>query len=223
MRRFAFTLVELLVVISIIALLISILLPALHKARTQAKRVRESSNTHQLITTIHFYAQDAKGELPRGYVSGQSLAWTYKKSFQTMHDIYGLPLDVDAFGCSSWSSINPDPTWWYTGSMWHTPWIYWGGRPDETTYKMITRLTDAGLKTSDTLTTCFSRLGGAYASWFPHIDAYHDIGQTFNATPEKPTVMCVGFIDGAAMWKPFTELDFIPDGAGAKFYYARTR
>jgi prepilin-type processing-associated H-X9-DG protein len=64
-NRWAFTLVELLVVIGIIALLISILLPALARAKKQAQGVQCSNNLRQLGTAILYYANNNDGFMPR--------------------------------------------------------------------------------------------------------------------------------------------------------------
>src|SRR5688572_32020950 len=70
-RRRGFTLVELLVVIGIIALLISILMPALAAARAQANRLACATNVRTLAQVALQYAHDNKGYIPRNYAHNE--------------------------------------------------------------------------------------------------------------------------------------------------------
>jgi prepilin-type N-terminal cleavage/methylation domain-containing protein/prepilin-type processing-associated H-X9-DG protein len=72
--RAGFTLVELLVVIGIIAVLISILLPTLNRARESARSVKCLSNMRQLSEAVFMFAQDHKGYMP-GRAGSSVLIW----------------------------------------------------------------------------------------------------------------------------------------------------
>jgi type II secretory pathway pseudopilin PulG len=69
--------VELLVVIGIIALLISILLPSLNRAREQAKRTQCLSNLRSVGQMLFMYSNQFKGRVPIGFSGGAT-----KKTFQ---------------------------------------------------------------------------------------------------------------------------------------------
>src|SRR3954469_23860473 len=66
----AFTLVEILVVIGIIAILIGLLLPAMARAREHAKRLVCMTNQRQLVTAWGMYAVEFQGFMPLGYPDG---------------------------------------------------------------------------------------------------------------------------------------------------------
>jgi len=83
-KRHAFTLIEVLVVVAIIALLVAILLPSLTKSREQAKRTLCASSQHQQGLAMVAYSVDHKSTLPyRG--------WFPYTIAETYHEALGLP------------------------------------------------------------------------------------------------------------------------------------
>ncbi|GMU24100.1 MAG: hypothetical protein AMXMBFR13_41770 [Phycisphaerae bacterium] len=88
MRRSAFTLIEVLVVVAIIALLVAILLPSLSRARQQARSAMCLSNMRSMAMAVHLYANANQDRLVTvGYAHGGSVdehaAW-----FNTLRHIY---------------------------------------------------------------------------------------------------------------------------------------
>ncbi|OHB65147.1 MAG: hypothetical protein A2Y76_12260 [Planctomycetes bacterium RBG_13_60_9] len=95
--RKAFTLIELLVVIAIIAILMAVLMPALHRAREGGKRAACLSNLKQLALAWNIYADDNDDKLVNGATgfSNQNLTWGDHRNELAWVDGFH-PLDYDA-------------------------------------------------------------------------------------------------------------------------------
>ena len=109
MRRRYFTLIELLVVIAIIAILASMLLPALNQARSRAKAIQCTSNLKQVGTAFMMYV-DANRELFPYFNPGEPGSPTAKQYYTNLIEKY-LPTPnwqnenngIMAYGNSAWS------------------------------------------------------------------------------------------------------------------------
>ncbi len=132
--RRAFTLVELLVVIGIIALLVAILLPALTAARRQANTIKCAAHLRDLGNAFEMYAVDNKGYIPvvqcdnysvgsittPGTGNNAAFWWDFlqryiAKNFKlgvsstTVADAAGQRRSI-IWGCPAWEG-------WYTGAL----------------------------------------------------------------------------------------------------------
>ncbi len=112
-----FTLVELLIVITIISILASMLLPALKSARNHAKAIACKSRQKQLMLITMDYANDCKGinpcvASPPGYPNGRWGGIFYENGY--------LPESLDSAGKITQCPLDPpkDPTSWHLWDYW---------------------------------------------------------------------------------------------------------
>ena len=133
--RGGFSLIELLVVISIIALLIAMLLPTLETARQVTRRTICASNERQIGIAWMTYVNDHSGWLPRADsrlwdgITTNTKTWAYIMADQLIGGVYVDPPDVvqiDQDGYLSCPTMEPLPAGFNTTHRSDYGMNYWG-------------------------------------------------------------------------------------------------
>jgi prepilin-type N-terminal cleavage/methylation domain-containing protein/prepilin-type processing-associated H-X9-DG protein len=140
-RGKAFTLVELLVVIAVISLLLAILVPALEKARRQARAAACQVNLRQWGTALAAFAEDNDGLFPHvdysasdgegalWILTGRSLAEITNGQLQPPRQYH--PISTKGMLCPETTIVQdapgkPSTGWGFGGTTWHYG-VEWGG------------------------------------------------------------------------------------------------
>jgi len=227
----AFTVIELLVVISILVLLMAILLPSMRRAREVTWRTLDSAHLHQFTTACFAYAGDNFTFYPVGrrerafqQINADDLVWFNLDTWETLRDDYALSEESTmclSVGRQKWY-FKPRPF----GNEYetHIGWIYWGNRAEYSfggdEYKFPVKTSTPNV-TSRTLANCMhydaATMGYSWGSFMPHVK--HDalphtlIGRSAGYFPTGvvpnpgPEGMANAYTDGSAGWVDIGDME----------------
>ena len=210
-RAPAFTLVELLVVIGIIAILMSLLMPALAKAREQARRTHCASNMRQCMLGFFMYANENQGKLPplKRDNGVQHCIWI---SDVTRDAVFRVTGSDKVWTCPNMLEIAQYPVavpphgyligYYYFGGATDTPW--WPAQNQEA-WVSPQRVSEPGDRFL--MADNISQTDSFWESGAPHT-ARGWAGGPANTPPEyyRSQGGNVGYLNGAVVWKAQSDM-----------------
>ena len=227
-RADGFTLVELLVVVAIIALLVSILLPALGQAREQTKQVVCASQLRQICLATFVYAEDNLGKLP--YRGLCTTAHLFKNTDSSTGEIY----DLNKSFVKTYLGDQRDDIMFCPGGLykWRNPENHPSYAEDYVTYqynkitppptmeylvlskRKVEMVNIAALDNSSALWNCL-----AVKNIVSEIYWGHNLG----ALPVVPDGVNATFADGHTSWVEWEDLEELSSNSGRqlRFYWPK--
>jgi len=230
-KRNGFTLVELLVVIGIIAVLISLLLPALSKAREQAQRTKCLSNLHTAGLALNIYANENHQRLPAFKGGG---TWLWDLPYDTRDAIMSHGHERHGMYCPCGDWQDQDSLWWYSGQPadnigYAVTGYFWfmkridgsyptlhdnGAYVDTIAFDRVLHRSPADAElAADATVSQNGKFGGIQGGWTQQHQSNH-IGR--DTLPEGGNIL---YLDGHATWQPFQSMQIHGNSGNVEFWY----
>ncbi len=224
----AFTLVELLVVITITAVLAALLLPSLAAAKEKSRRAVCKSNLHQDIMALHMYGDDNQQILPSP-VNNHGQAYTIRMSDLTYSNIVSYLGDERPLYCPNilfGGQTNHDLDGYIIGYSYlaGSSALASGKGPDST--PTVTKLTDPGttqlLADANYWTKDTTKMKIA-----PHTVAGSATAKNSSFTTGLPGEKSsdigavggnIGYLNGSVTWKSIGQMDVHPASSVANIF-----